>query len=91
LHHIHHWLDGGDTALENMVLLCQHHHLVIHHDHWQLEMIDGLPWFTPPPWFDPNAADLGTFPSSVSNFRSSNKSVLSVGESTPDPGEDLVQ
>ncbi|WP_433782037.1 DUF222 domain-containing protein [Actinomycetospora sp. CA-101289] len=53
-HHIHHWLDGGDTELHNMVLLCQHHHLVIHHDHWQLEMIDGLPWFTPPPWIDPD-------------------------------------
>jgi hypothetical protein len=51
-HHIHHWLDGCDTALENMVLLCLHHHLVIHHDHWLLEMIDGLPWFTPPPWID---------------------------------------
>ncbi|WP_433786280.1 DUF222 domain-containing protein [Actinomycetospora sp. CA-101289] len=52
-HHIHHWLDGGDTDLHNMVLLCQHHHLVVHHDHWHLEMIDGLPWFTPPPWIDP--------------------------------------
>jgi hypothetical protein len=54
LHHVHHWLDGGHTAVENMVLLCLHHHLVIHHDHWQLEMIDGLPWFTPPPWIDPD-------------------------------------
>jgi hypothetical protein len=53
-HHVDHWLDGGDTALENMVLLCLHHHLVIHHDHWFLEMIDGLPWFTPPPWIDPD-------------------------------------
>ncbi|HSK61679.1 MAG TPA: DUF222 domain-containing protein, partial [Actinomycetospora sp.] len=52
-HHVDHWLDGGDTAVENMVLLCRHHHLLIHHDHWRLEMIDGLPWFTPPPWLDP--------------------------------------
>ncbi|CAA9274041.1 MAG: hypothetical protein AVDCRST_MAG54-3172 [uncultured Actinomycetospora sp.] len=54
MHHIHHWLDGGHTKVENMVLLCQHHHLVIHHDHCHLEMIDGLPWFTPPPWIDPD-------------------------------------
>ena len=59
MHHVDHWLDGGDTALENMVLLCRHHHLLIHHDHWLLEMIYGLPWFTPPPWIDPNAVDLG--------------------------------
>jgi hypothetical protein len=37
-----------------MVLLCLHHHLVIHHDHWRLEMIDGLPWSTPPPWIAPD-------------------------------------
>ena len=53
-HHVRHWLDGGQTAVENMVLLCRHHHLVVHHDHWLLEMIDGLPWFTPPPWIDPD-------------------------------------
>ncbi len=29
-HHIQHWADGGDTKLENLVLLCRHHHRLVH-------------------------------------------------------------
>ncbi|WP_328305294.1 HNH endonuclease signature motif containing protein [Actinomycetospora sp. NBC_00405] len=52
-HHIDHWGEGGPTCLDNLTLLCRHHHQVIHHGHWRIDMIDGLPWFTPPPWIDP--------------------------------------
>ncbi len=52
-HHIEHWGAGGPTCLDNLTLLCRHHHQVIHHGHWQIDMIDGLPWFTPPAWIDP--------------------------------------
>ncbi|MDD7935762.1 DUF222 domain-containing protein [Actinomycetospora straminea] len=52
-HHIRHWLDGGPTALDNLCLLCRHHHQLIHHGHWQIEMIEGRPWFTPPWIIDP--------------------------------------
>ena len=30
-HHIHTWLDGGRTDLDNLVLLCSFHHHLIHH------------------------------------------------------------
>ena len=52
-HHIDHWGEGGPTCLDNLALLCRHHHQVIHHGHWRIDMIDGLPWFTPPAWIDP--------------------------------------
>ena len=29
-HHIHTWLDGGSTSLDNLVLLCSFHHHLIH-------------------------------------------------------------
>jgi hypothetical protein len=53
-HHMIHWTDGGPTALHNAVLLCGHHHRVIHHADWTVRLaLDGLPEFLPPPWLDP--------------------------------------
>jgi hypothetical protein len=54
-HHIWHWAKGGPTALHNLVLLCQQHHRVIHHDGWTVHLgPDRLPIFTPPRWVDPD-------------------------------------
>ncbi|GAA4781191.1 HNH endonuclease signature motif containing protein [Actinomycetospora chlora] len=53
-HHIQSWLDHGDTAVENMCLLCRFHHQLVHHGHWTITMIDGRPWFTPPDWINPD-------------------------------------
>jgi hypothetical protein len=53
VHHIQHWADHGDTSLANCVLLCTYHHSLVHHSAWQIHMIDGLPWFTPPAYIDP--------------------------------------
>lgn len=52
-HHIRHWADGGHTALTNLVMLCAHHHTVMHAQHWDIELHQGRPVFTPPAWVDP--------------------------------------
>ena len=35
-HHLVHWIDGGETNLENLVLLCRRHHRMVHEGGWQL-------------------------------------------------------
>jgi hypothetical protein len=54
-HHVIHWADGGPTDLNNAVLLCGHHHRLIHHSDWQVTINpgDGFPDFTPPVYIDP--------------------------------------
>jgi hypothetical protein len=36
-HHIEHWAHGGDTSLENLVLLCRHHHRLLHEGGYSIE------------------------------------------------------
>ncbi len=52
-HHIRHWIVGGHTSLDNCVLLCGHHHRVIHHQGWTVRLgPDRRPEFLPPAWID---------------------------------------
>src|SRR3954452_12695064 len=55
-HHIKHWADGGVTALHNLVLLCRHHHTIIHTTPWEVRInpTDHRPEFLPPARLDPN-------------------------------------
>lgn len=48
-HHIHHWCDGGETSLDNLVLLCRHHHRLVHEDGYGIEKdATGNPVFLTP-------------------------------------------
>ena len=59
-HHILHWANGGITALSNLVLLCERHHVVVHHHGWTVRIAEnGLPEFTPPPWIDSDQVPIG--------------------------------
>ena len=40
-HHVRHWLWGGRTDIENLVLLCGFHHRLLHDQHYQGELRDG--------------------------------------------------
>jgi len=39
VHHIVHWTDGGPTSLTNCVLVCRHHHTLLH-EHGQQIILD---------------------------------------------------
>jgi hypothetical protein len=36
-HHVVHWADGGETSLENTMLLCRRHHRLVHEEGWSVE------------------------------------------------------
>jgi hypothetical protein len=38
-HHILHWLEGGETSLDNTVLLCRRHHRYLHEHGFSLERV----------------------------------------------------
>ena len=46
------WERGGETKLDNLVMLCRVHHRQIHSTEWIVRIRDGLPEFIPPKWMD---------------------------------------
>jgi len=48
-HHIHHWADGGETNMENLLLLCTRHHHLVHEGGFGLQKLaEGRIQFSSP-------------------------------------------
>jgi hypothetical protein len=48
-HHVRHWADGGESHLDNLLLLCPHHHRFVHEEGWKIEWWGkGKPAFIDP-------------------------------------------
>ncbi|HET7533974.1 MAG TPA: HNH endonuclease signature motif containing protein, partial [Nocardioidaceae bacterium] len=41
-HHVVPWSQGGQTTLDDGILICPHHHNLAHHPNWQLTRQDGV-------------------------------------------------
>ncbi|WP_116453634.1 HNH endonuclease signature motif containing protein [Blastococcus litoris] len=41
VHHLVHWIHGGDTSLDNSALLCERHHTKVHHGFSVVRQPDG--------------------------------------------------
>src|SRR5882762_2707071 len=48
-HHLAHWIHGGSTDLNNLVLLCYRHHGMVHEGGWQIVRSDDGRMLTVPP------------------------------------------
>jgi len=52
-HHIVHWVNGGRTDLDNMILLCARHHRMVHEGEWQVVKSDEGLMPIAPSYFSP--------------------------------------
>ena len=48
-HHVVHWIHGGTTDLDNLILLCHRHHRMVHEGNWQIVRGDDGRMLTIPP------------------------------------------
>jgi hypothetical protein len=48
-HHIRHWLHGGETSVDNLVMLCTAHHHLVHEGGWTIAIAadDGFVFHSP--------------------------------------------
>ncbi|MCH7981354.1 MAG: HNH endonuclease, partial [Proteobacteria bacterium] len=44
-HHVKHWSAGGETSLDNLLLLCSHHHQLVHEGGFRIERDYQNRWF----------------------------------------------
>jgi len=44
-HHVQHWSAGGETSLENLILLCSRHHRLVHEGGFRIERDFQNKWF----------------------------------------------
>jgi hypothetical protein len=52
-HHVREYeRDKGPTNIDNGVLLCPHHHRMLHHSDYEMTMVGGRPYLIPPVFID---------------------------------------
>ena len=56
VHHLTHWIDGGETTLENSGLLCERHHTKVHHG-FEIVRDDAGRWHT----YRPDGTEILTY------------------------------
>jgi hypothetical protein len=52
VHHINEYSKGGETSVDDGVLLCRHHHMLIHNNGWRIRRIEHEYWLISPPDVD---------------------------------------
>ncbi|TCC01821.1 HNH endonuclease [Kribbella soli] len=52
-HHLISWIDGGETKINNLALLCRRHHTDLHQGRWTVTITNGEVHVARPAWADP--------------------------------------
>ena len=78
-HHIEHWYrDGGRTDVADGILLCRHHHMLVHNNDWQITRAGPQYLLWPPgvPRGGPPGDESGAVPDRVTEMPSRSKALL---------------
>ena len=52
-HHLEHWAERGLSNIDQAILLCALHHLLLHNRHWKILLLDDQYWLQPAVEIDP--------------------------------------
>ncbi|WP_105036116.1 HNH endonuclease signature motif containing protein [Cryobacterium aureum] len=52
-HHVENWADLGFSNIDQAILLCVLHHLLLHNRHWKILLLDEQYWWQPAVEIDP--------------------------------------
>ena len=75
-HHIRHWADGGQTRLDNLILLCRTHHRLVHEGGFGVEAdtVGTTRFRAPAGWLVPDAPPLAVAEGAIARLRRDNAS-----------------
>ncbi|GAA3149430.1 hypothetical protein GCM10010530_80880 [Kribbella aluminosa] len=94
-HHLTSWLDGGPTALTNLVLLCRRHHVDLHAGRWHITITNGKvhiarpTWANPPSTSPPSTSPPSTSPPSTCPPSTSPPARARIAQPDPPAGQPL--
>ncbi len=60
-HHVISWIDGGETKITNLALLCKRCHRDLHAGHWTIQITNGIVEVARPAWATPNPVPRDTY------------------------------
>ena len=60
-HHVKSWIDGGETKITNLALLCKRCHRDLHAGHWTIQITNGIVHVDRPSWATPDPIPRGSY------------------------------
>ncbi len=60
-HHVVSWIDGGETKITNLALLCKRCHRDLHAGHWTIRITNGVVHVARPSWATPDPVPRGRY------------------------------